>query len=299
MSFLLTTKSTVLITGGSSGIGFALAKKLSTHGQEVIIVDKDQKKLDKAQSECPQLIAICADLINDEGRKSLKEQVISAYPQVNVLINAACVNNNPPLLVKTDETQWEGHEQEFEVNLLAPIHLSLLFLPHFQQKPHALILNITSLFAFFPLVSHPTFCATKAALHSFSLSLRYQLRDSSVQVIELIPPLIEGPAQAPQFKGHGVAVDQFVKCAMSHVLRDEIEVGYGDSEPVMRASRDQLDELFAKWNDSSCSFSDTTEGVCERKSGNGKQGPECSQQKANGDTTAGVQQQQEILRETL
>ncbi len=162
MSFLNSSdKSSVLITGGSSGIGFALAKCLACQGHEVIIVDKHQEKLDCAKSNCSKISTICMDLGDDNGRKALKEQVIAQFPQVNVLINGACVNNNPPPLIESTESDWALHKEELQVNLMAPMHLSVLFLPHLVQKPNAMVINVTSIFAFFPIASHPTFCAAK------------------------------------------------------------------------------------------------------------------------------------------
>ncbi len=169
MSFLSSeNKSSILITGGSSGIGLALAQSFLVMGHEVIIVDKDQSKLDQAKKQHDKLSIICMDISNDQGRIQLKDRILSEFPQVNFLVNNAAVNPRPPLLKDTTESDWAMHKEEVQVNLLAPMHLSILLLPHFQQKPQAAIVNVSSIFAFIPLASHPTYSATKGNVFSSS-----------------------------------------------------------------------------------------------------------------------------------
>jgi len=214
-------------------------------GHEVIVVDREQSKLDSIKSK--QIITICGDISTDEGRLALRDRLLSEYPQVNVLINNAAVNPCPPLLKDTTNKDWEMHKMEFQVNLLAPMHLSVLLLPHLSMKPNALIMNVTSIFAYFPIAFHPTYCATKAALHSFTLSMRHQLKDTAVRVVELIPPLVESPLLIPAFKGKGVDTEEFVNAAMQSLLRDEVEISY-KSDDIVHASRDELDKKFEEWN---------------------------------------------------
>ncbi len=166
MSFLSSAssiqKSTVLVTGGGTGIGLALSKKLIGMGHTVIVVGRRQAQLDEAKSVNPKLNIIQGDVGSDISRIALFQKVINDFPEVNVLINnAAIAEFAGPLLKDTTPAAWEQHKTEIEINLVGPIHLSTLFLPHFVSKPHALIVNVTSVVAFFPVAVGSTYSATK------------------------------------------------------------------------------------------------------------------------------------------
>jgi len=263
MSFLNNSqnKCSILITGGCTGIGLQLAKTFLGMGHGVIVLDKHQEKLDAAKAEHKDFQTIHVDIASDEGRKTLKDKILSEFPQINVLINnAVCLPQLPPLK-DTTERDWELHKLEFQTNLIAPMHLSALLLPHLQQKPNAMIMNVTSIFAFFPLITHPTYCANKAALHSFTQSLRFQLRDTSVRVVELIPPVVESPSLPPELKGKGIRVEEFVEAVIPQLTSDKDEITHKDSEHILRASRDELDALFDEWNGSLVSGTDGAAGT--------------------------------------
>eukprot|EP01034_Spumella_vulgaris_P046132 gene46132-57521_t len=164
MSFLHSSnsevKSTILITGGASGIGLALSQRLLALGHVVIASGRRQAQLEKAQEGNPNLKIIQGDVSSDAGRIALFEQVTREYPDVNVLINNAGIINHAKLIDATAE-DWQGHKDVLETNLTAPIHLSILFTPHFITKKHSLIANNTSCLAFFPVAGAPTYSATK------------------------------------------------------------------------------------------------------------------------------------------
>ena len=164
MSFLQTSelKSTILITGGASGIGFSLAKRFIALGHEVIVCGRRLEQLALAKSEAPSLRTIQADLSTDEGRKALHEAIMRDFPKINVLINNAGIAIGEPVPLKdTTDADWKMNKLVIATNLEGPIHLSMLFLNHFLQQKNALIVNVSSLAAFIPFAMYPTYCATK------------------------------------------------------------------------------------------------------------------------------------------
>jgi uncharacterized oxidoreductase len=169
MSFLNSTstqKSTILITGGASGIGLALGTKLIALGHTVIAAGRRQEQLNEALASTPNLKVVLGDVGSDAGRIALFEKVTKDFPEVNVLINnAAWADFTKPLLKDTTPAAWTNHKTEIETNLTAPIHLSILFTSHFIAKPNALIANVTSLAGFFPVAVQPTYSATKGILY--------------------------------------------------------------------------------------------------------------------------------------
>ncbi|MBI5346358.1 MAG: SDR family NAD(P)-dependent oxidoreductase [Chlamydiae bacterium] len=240
------SKNTILITGGASGIGLALAKRFVTAGSEVIVCGRRKEKLEEAKRLIKGLHILKCDVASEEERKSLAEQVIRDFPTLNVLINNAGIQNLPPLL--KEPQSWENHRQEIATNLEAPIHLSMLFIPQLLKQNTSTIINVSSGLAFLPLASMPTYCATKAAIHSFTLCLRHQLKSSPIQVIELIPPAVNTDLGGKGLHTYGVPLDEFADHAMKCIEQGELEFGYGSSEKGRLASREQANELFASMN---------------------------------------------------
>ena len=181
--------NTVLITGGATGIGFHLAQSLVDRGNRVLICGRREQRLREAQRSVPSLETLCCDVGSARGRRQLLEWSIRIAPALNVLVNNAGIQNHVNLL--DGDVDASGHFDEISINLEAPIHLSMLFVAQLARQDRAAILNITSGLAFTPIARAPVYCATKAALHSFSLSLRHQLRNSRIKVFEVAPPLVQ------------------------------------------------------------------------------------------------------------
>jgi len=240
-------KSCIVITGGESGIGLELVKGFTSQGHQVIIVGKKQDKLDQAKACCSQLVTILCDVSIEEQRVQLMQRLSSDFPQVNVLINNAAIDRIPPPLSQTSDHDWELYKEEIATNLIAPIHLSILFLPHLTQKPQAMIINVTDEKAFVPCAREPAYSASKAGLHSFTLSLRHQLKDTSVVVVEMIPPLVDTEMLPSSQRGRGIKPELFAQSALKQLGEGAIEIGY-ENEKVFRASRDELDKLFCEKN---------------------------------------------------
>jgi uncharacterized oxidoreductase len=180
------TGNTILITGGGSGIGQALAEKFHANGNKVIITGRNQEKLDKVTSSNPGIESMILDISDPEAIIKFAETVKNTHPDLNVVIHNAGIMTTE----KIGETDISVAENEIITNLLGPIRLNTALLPLLLDKEEATIVTVSSGLGFLPLSLNPTYSATKAAIHSYTQSLRYQLKDSSVKVIELIPPYL-------------------------------------------------------------------------------------------------------------
>ena len=238
--------NTILITGGATGIGFALATRFSSLGNEVIICGRRKSALAEAKGICPALHAISCDISSEEERSSLFARLVKEFPNLNVLINNAGIQNRP--LHITEQQDWRKCTQEMAINFEAPVHLSQLFVPFLSRQNNPTIINISSGLAFVPLAQMPIYCATKAALHSFTLSLRQQLLPASIKVIELIPPAVNTDLGGKGLHDNGVPLNEYADFAIASLGKDEVEIGYGFSDRARLASREQLDEMFRSMN---------------------------------------------------
>ena len=181
------TENTILITGGGSGIERGLAEAFHQRGNKVVIAGRGQAKLDATVAANPGIEALNLDLSDPADIARFAQELTARFPALNVVINNAGIMTVED--VKAAKT--EVAERTIATNLLGPIRLTAALLPHLQAQPSAAVVNVTSGLAFVPLLATPTYCATKAALHSYSISLRAQLADTGVQVIELPPPYVQ------------------------------------------------------------------------------------------------------------
>lgn len=182
------TQNTILITGGATGIGFALAHRLSEKGNRVIICGRNEAALLRAKAEAPALVTRICDVADTESRRWMVDWLKANHPTLNVVVNNAGVQhrrdfNNDPEIATLD--------QEVAINFTAPIHLIAELLPTLRQQEHAHIINVSSGLAFSPMADVPVYCATKAAIHSFTLSLRHQLKSTGIRVVEMAPPIVD------------------------------------------------------------------------------------------------------------
>lgn len=230
-----------MITGGATGIGLALARRFQQAGSTVLAVGRREDKLREAQQQLPGLHIRVCDVALATERVALVEWARREYPQLNVLVNNAGVQRRFQL---TEEEDWEVRRQELVINVEAPIHLTTLLLPHLRQQAAPAILNVTSGLAFAPMAQAPIYSATKAALHSFTLSLRHQLAATPIQVLEIVPPAVNTDLGGAGLHTWGVPVDVFADSVMERLAAGEQEVGYGTSEEIRRASREQIDARF-------------------------------------------------------
>jgi len=237
------SNNTVLITGGSSGIGLALAQRFLALGNVVIACGRRGQALAEAKRQLPALHTLVADIGNADSRARLFRTATTLFPDLNVLINNAGIQRHVRFV---DAEPWSETAREIAVNLEGPLHLSTLFIPHLLAQRRSVLANVSSGLAFVPAAGAPVYSATKAALHSLSMSLRHQLRESAIQVIEIIPPAVR--TNLGGFRSSGVALDAYADSVMAQLADGRPEVTYGTSATGSQASRAELDQRFRKLN---------------------------------------------------
>ncbi|WP_301170114.1 SDR family oxidoreductase [Brevibacillus nitrificans] len=238
--------NTILITGGSTGIGLAFAERFLRYGNKVIVTGRREHVLQQAKEKFPTLITHVRDLNDVSERVALFDWITSNYPDVNVLVNNAGIQQRFHVLKADARDNWHYFNNEITTNIEAPIHLSMLFTPYFATKKEAAIINVTSGLAFTPAAIAPIYSATKAALHSFTMSLRHQLSDTSVKVIEVAPPAVNTDLGGAGLHTQGEPVDDFADGIFKGLEEGKEEIGYGTSVNRLRMSRDEIDEYVAK-----------------------------------------------------
>ena len=233
--------NSILITGGSSGIGLAMGAIFSDAGNQVIICGRSESKLRAAKEAVPALRTAVCDVSVTSERENLFRWTTQEFPQVNMLINNAGIQRETDFLAGAPELN-DG-ESEIETNLTASIHLSALFIPHFRKfGGDSAVVNVTSGLAFIPVMSVPVYCATKAGLHSFSMSLRSQLAGTNIRVFEIVPPIVQtelhrGDQSRKQAEKQGIAPARVAEKLLQAIRHDRYEVSVGRGGDLMLASR--------------------------------------------------------------
>jgi uncharacterized oxidoreductase len=244
--FMKIAKNTVLITGGASGIGFSLAEHFLNAGNKVIICGRREAKLKEANKKYPKLHFTTCDVTNPKDRESLFDWVNSNFEDFNILINNAGIQRAIDLKKGVDGLKGED---EIEVNLKAPIYLSTRFIPLLLKQEEAAIINVSSGLGFVPIASMPIYCATKAAIHSFTISLRYQLKDSSIKVFEIIPPTVDTELDKGRRGSYrGIDPSEIGKATLIGVENDNFEITVGESEGLRTVSQENFDQIFSRMN---------------------------------------------------
>ncbi|KJD45833.1 SDR family oxidoreductase [Paenibacillus terrae] len=182
------TGNTIFITGGGSGIGRGLAEALHKLGNKVIISGRSKERLEETIQANPGMSAVELNIQDPASVKSVAQQLIEEYPDLNVLFNNAgiYIPEDPSALVDEDVLV-----STVTTNLFGPIRMASALLEHLKSKEEAFIINTTSILGFVPVAQGAIYSATKAALHSYTLTQRYILKDTSVKVLEIAPPLVQ------------------------------------------------------------------------------------------------------------
>jgi uncharacterized oxidoreductase len=234
------TNNTILITGGSTGIGLELAKQLQKRGNKVIVTGRNQAKLDSAKEKVPGIHVVRSDVSKLADVEELYAQVTRDYPDLDVLINNAGVMKT--INLHTEDPPLEDLGEEIDINFVGPVRLVRRFLAHLKSKPEAAIVNVSSGLAYVPFPIAPIYSATKAALHSFTLSLRVQLKNTHVKVFELAPPTTEtellSSFDADDMKGIAVMkLDEMVADCIRGMESDRFEIRPGQSNQLRFMNR--------------------------------------------------------------
>lgn len=188
-SHLKLTDNTILITGGATGIGLELAKNLLKMGNAVIICGRSQDKLQAAQKQLPRVHSLQCDIADQAQREGLFHRVTRDHPGLNMLINNAVIVDY--LRIRDENYSAARVDREMQTNFIAPVGLIKRFLDHLLGQPNSAVINITTGLIYAPHGDMPGYCASKAALHSYTQSLRLQLRESPLKVVEVMMTAVD------------------------------------------------------------------------------------------------------------
>ncbi len=222
---------TILITGGSSGIGLALAAALLARGSTVLVTGRSRARLDAARAAHPRLLTLAHDVTRDEDLTALAETSPQGPPKLSVLVNNAGVMHSWSVAGEPWSTALDEELAVNSVKLTSRLLLTLL------AQPSAAIVNVSSALAYAPISAIPVYCATKAALHSFSKSLRHQLRDKSVKVFELLPSTVATSMSTSRFSSAMVTPEQVVLALLRGMERDRAEIRVGQASALYVMTR--------------------------------------------------------------
>lgn len=230
---------TILITGGTSGIGLEMARQLIARRNTVIITGRDQRKLEEAKSALAGVHVIHSDASKPEDIQALLEEVQTKFPACDTLINNAGIMRNLNL---NEPRSLTDVTREVDINLNGPVQMVQAFLPHLKNRPNALIVNVSSGLAFIPFPLSPVYSAAKAGLHAFTRCLRVQLKSSNVAVVELAPPLVETKLGGGEFDAamqgqKGMAAEVLVRKAIAGIEAGKTEIRPGLSNVLYIMSR--------------------------------------------------------------
>jgi uncharacterized oxidoreductase len=242
------TGNTILVTGGGSGIGRGLAESFHALGNQVIIAGRRRQLLEEAVAANPGMRYLTLDQGDSDAIRSFAVRLKQEYPGLNVVINNAGIQRAEDLT----KGELADAEATIATNLLGPIRLTAALLPALMAQPRSAILNVSSGLAFVPLALVATYCATKAALHSYTQSLRFQLRQTSVQVLEIIPPWVQTDLQGERGNAsRAMPLNDYIAETM-HILKsssDVTEIVVDRAKPIRFAERNGgFDALFATFN---------------------------------------------------
>jgi uncharacterized oxidoreductase len=245
--------STILITGGATGIGLALAAAFDKRGNTVIVCGRREEKLKQAAERLPRIRTIRCDVAEEAERRRLFEQVTTDHPELNILVNNAGIQRMIDFR-KGPEDLASG-ENEIRINLEAPVFLSALFAAKLMKMRQSAIVNVSSGLAFAPLSIMPVYCATKAAIHSFSMSLRRQLAPAGVKVFEIIPPTVDteldrGARGRRGQTDRGIRPEEVAEAAVAGISADTFEIAVGQAQGLIAGSRADPNALFDRMNQS-------------------------------------------------
>jgi len=236
------TNNKILITGGASGIGLGLTERFIQENNTVIICGRRETVLKQVSNKFPSVITKVCDLSSEADRIELYNWVAENHSDLNVLVNNAGIQNWMSI---SDSNFYQKSSDEITTNVLAPIHLTNLFMSLSSLKT---IINVTSGLAFIPLAKVSVYCATKAFMRSFTLSLRHMLKPTGIEVIEMIPPALNTDLGGKGIHDGQPAVSDFVESVFQQMKEGKTELTFGTSTGRAKANNETITEYFNKMN---------------------------------------------------
>jgi uncharacterized oxidoreductase len=248
---LKTSGNTILITGGATGIGLALAEAFVKAGNKVLICGRRETRLKEAKSKLPQIHTRRCDLSNNIDRELFCDWVKENYRDLNIVINNAGIQRFIDL--KNGTGDLLRGEDEAQTNFSAPIYLSAYFAPLLMKKSESAIINISSGLGFVPIAAMPVYCATKAGIHAFTVSLRHQLKKTTVKVFEIVPPAVQtelgkGTAVGSENEYPGILPSEVATATLKAIENDEFQMVIGDAKRLAYESCKDFNKVFDELN---------------------------------------------------
>ena len=237
-----TSNNKILITGGATGIGFGMAERFIQEGNTVIVCGRRESALKEAAAKLPSLITKQCDIAIESERQALFDWVRSEHGDLTILVNNAGVQNWMSL---EDPEFYTKAKEEITINIEAPLHLSLLFM---QLKSFNTIMNVTSGLAFVPLAKVPVYSATKAFFHSLSVSFQYLLRDTNIELIEIIPPALNTDLGGKGRHDVMPPVSSFIEAIFAQMKEGKKTLTFGFSDTTSKAGQEILQPIFERLN---------------------------------------------------
>ncbi len=232
----------ILITGGASGIGLGLTERFIQENNSVIICGRRESVLMEVSKKFPSVITKQCDLETAEEREKLFQWISANHPDLNVLVNNAGIQQ---WMSVDDDAFYTRAKQEIATNIEAPLHLTALFS---KLKSLNTVINVTSGLSFVPLTKTPVYSATKAFLHSYTMSLRYLLKSKNIEVIEIIPPALNTDLGGKGLHDQAPPVGDFIKAVFEQLHEGKTEIAWGFSEAMVNANAEDLRKAFARLN---------------------------------------------------
>ncbi len=236
---------TVLVTGGTSGIGLGIAEAFQRSGSKVIVCGRDRKKLSEVGKKFPGITPLACDVGDVRQRENLATEVLRRFSDLDILVNNAGIQRYIDL--KKGYEELKSGEDEIAINFVSTVELTALFIRHLMSRPSAAVINVSSGLGFMPMLQTPVYSATKAAIHTYSLVLRQQLRETSVKVIEIVPPMVdtdlnrEGRDRA-RLKFRGIPLSEYIPNIIKGLENDAETIFHGDGEKVLSEPREESEK---------------------------------------------------------
>lgn len=232
----------ILITGGGSGIGLGLTERFLQEGNTVIICGRREEVLKEVASKYPSVITKVCNLSDEKGRTELYEWVNKEHSDLTVLVNNAGIQQ----WMKIDDNDfYEKAKEEITTNIIAPVHLTSLFINLPSLKT---IMNVTSGLSFTPLTKTPVYSATKAFFHSFTKSVQYLLKQKNIEVVEIIPPALNTDLGGKGLHDTAPPVSDFIESIFEQLKEGKTELTFGFSEMMIKAGPEELAAAFSRMN---------------------------------------------------